>query len=790
MSCDEWAPINTDPSSELELKQTLHLQQYLQQRGLYEEETESVLREQLLGTLDHVVKHWVQNVARQCGMSEATAQDANAKIFTFGSYRLGVHAPGADIDILCVGPQYAKRDTHFFGQEPYCLEHTLQHTPGVTEVVAVPRAYVPVLKVKFRGIEMDVLYAALGQFLVPEDLDLQPNSILRGCDDATVRSINGCRVTDTILRVVPDVPTFRLALKTIKLWAEQRAVYSNVAGYLGGVNMALLVARVCRWYPRKAASAIVHNFFLMFSRGWSWPLELHLVPQKHDTLGFMEWNPLMNERDKGCLMPIITPCYPAMNSTYSVTRCTFDVMMAEFTRGFEVCTQILVLQRHAITPWDQLMEPYRFFEVKAAHYIMIEVCASNELDLERWDGWVRSRVRLLVRQLEEHLNVRPFPDAERVPASCNPEDPRPRKAYFLCLTKRAPAVAAVNAATGAVVTAQTYTLQRNAGATGAVAGNANSINITQPVTNFKTQVMAWPERKAGMELRPRALKARDLPGWLYPSGLNPLAAPAVRPLKRPLDSTQPSITATLPSTSPACPADPAASQPVDEAGQPSKHARQGSSGRAGLDEALEELAATAQVPVSVKAEAGQTGPGLVPGSAANGVLGQGEGGPALPASALQLAPDMTRGKEAVKSELEKVIAQVPGLPMQAHGQPACTLTEQAAAGLEGQPGLQARAADDKGDKEGCLTKTCPSVVEVKVEVGEAAQPSPASLDSRASGAQGGVTTPAMPQASVPKPEALVKKVVNAMAPGPPATKPLPAKRPMGLTIRLAAPKPI
>jgi hypothetical protein len=32
--------------------------------------------------------------------------------------------------------------------------------------------------------------------------------------------------------------------------------------------------------------------------------------------------------------------------------------------------------------------------------------------------------------------VRPFPDSRKVPGEAYPEDPRPRKAYFLCLTKK------------------------------------------------------------------------------------------------------------------------------------------------------------------------------------------------------------------------------------------------------------------------------------------------------------------------------------------------------------------
>merc|ERR1719388_196302 len=87
---------------------------------------------------------------------EEAKRQCNVKITTFGSYRLGVVHPGSDIDTLCIGPPHVSREDFFSSFVEKLCEHK-----DLSECVPVPDAYTPIIKLKFRGVYIDLLFARL-----------------------------------------------------------------------------------------------------------------------------------------------------------------------------------------------------------------------------------------------------------------------------------------------------------------------------------------------------------------------------------------------------------------------------------------------------------------------------------------------------------------------------------------------------------------------------------------------------------------------------------------------------
>ncbi|XP_060219034.1 nuclear poly(A) polymerase 4-like isoform X1 [Lycium barbarum] len=472
-------PLSLAGPMEADIQRTKELEKFLVGAGLYESVEEAAKREEVLCQLKQIVMDWVKDLTRLRGYSDQMVEDANAVILTFGSYRLGVHGPGADIDTLCVGPSYVNREDDFF----FVLHNILAEREEVTELQPVPDAHVPVMKFKFDGISIDLLYASISLLVVPDDLDISSESMLCNVDEPTVRSLNGCRVADKILKRVPNIEFFRTTLRCLKFWAKQRGVYSNVTGFLGGVNWALLVARVCQLYPNAVPSMLVSRFFRVYTQ-WRWPNPVMLCEREDKEFGFSVWDPRKNPWDRTHQMPIITPAYPCMNSSYNVSASTLRVMTEQFEFGNNICQEIELNKAR----WTALFEQYPFFE-SYKNYLQVDIVAADADDLLVWRGWVESRLRQLTLMIERDtfgkLQCHPYPH-EYV----DPSKQCAHRAFFMGLQRRP----------------------------GELVQEGQQFDIRGTVDEFRHQVNMYMYWKPGMEMFVSHVRRKQIPSYVSPDG--------------------------------------------------------------------------------------------------------------------------------------------------------------------------------------------------------------------------------------------------------------------------------
>jgi poly(A) polymerase len=444
----------------------------------------------VLGRLDSLVKRWVRQVCLDQGFSNEVASDTNARIFTFGSFYLGVHEAGADIDTLLVAPHFCKRKEHFFGT----FKRMLLELHDVQDVVAAENAHTPLLKMKLGGVSIDLLFAPLQYNTIPEDLDIKNNNVLKHCDQVTIRSLNGSRVAHYFLKLVPDEQVFRTALRLIKLWARRRGCYSNARGYLGGVNLAILTARTCQFYPNKNAAFIVTRFFRVFCN-WPWPTPVKLREMETGPgLGLENWEAQPVPENKRPLMPLITPAFPSMNSTHNVNESSRTHIVNEIMRGWEICSKAQEDESSSI--FNELIQPLDFF-LLYKHYLRVDATAQEEGAFKAWEGFCDSRLRNLVtgielvsnKQLKGHLSTETF------------EPKRLMKTWFIGLDE-----------SGKVKQQQDNDAKNGRNAT---------YDISAAVRDFQEKIHNSQEYKVGNACTVSHVKRSKLPAFVYPDGKKP-----------------------------------------------------------------------------------------------------------------------------------------------------------------------------------------------------------------------------------------------------------------------------
>jgi poly(A) polymerase len=548
-------PISMSPPTPQDLQLTESLNEALKSSGFFESEADSEKREIVLGKLNLIVQGFVRSVAKDKGLPESLANEVVGKIFTFGSYRLGVHSRGADIDTLCVAPQHVDRGDFFTK-----FYEMLQNVPEVTELTQVPDAYVPVVNMEFSGICIDLVFARLPFASIPEDLDLLDHNLLKNLDEKSMLSLNGSRATDEILRLVPDVLTFHGALRCIKLWAKRRGLYNNAMGYLGGVACALLTARICQLYPNASASAIVTRFFKIYQQ-WAWPQPVYLKPIEDFPLNQKVWNPKLYPADRNHRMPVITPAYPSMCSTHNVTKSTLALMTSEFARGSEMMLKI----EQGSASWADLFARSDFF-ARYRHFFQI-LAVSESAEVHRiWSGFVESKVRILMNKLELEANIAvapPFTETYEVVLKVDPLDPedleKPRNFSMdqVCSAHfHNPGKESSEESKNTSNTTDNAPITKTIHSTAFYIGlgiapfdptfkGPRRLVLDRPVAEFKYFVMNWEKHCPSMQLEVRDIKRENLPEYIFNEEMKrPLPRqPAVRKVKRDLSSESTTTTA-------------------------------------------------------------------------------------------------------------------------------------------------------------------------------------------------------------------------------------------------------
>jgi poly(A) polymerase len=181
-------------------------------------------------------------------------------------------------------------------------------------------------------------------------------------------------------------------------------------------------------------------------------------------------------------MPVITPTYPAFNSTYNISQSTKAVLMSEFARGYEITSGI----EKGTHQWSDLFDTLKFFS-NFTIYIRINCTAPTKEEHFKLSGLVESRIRFMINKLDATEGVKyahPFTNSIHF---VDENDPTSQNcAYFLGLCYHE---------------------------------GVRQITITPAVTFFRTKVEELKSEESAITVE--VITKNKLPDFVFPGGVRP-----------------------------------------------------------------------------------------------------------------------------------------------------------------------------------------------------------------------------------------------------------------------------
>jgi len=332
----------------------------------------------------------------------ASRQQPVLVVVPVGSYGLDLWTSASDTDVLCIGPFSAST---FFA---LALQR-IRRASNIRDIRLLRRVRAntgTMLELEVLGIKMDLQYCPATSIAeqYPQVLRTPPSDPVWSLPPSTLSKLKALRDMEVLRHTIPDLSAFRVAHRFIKTWARARGIYSARFGFLGGIQISLLLARVCKLLPKSTSVPDLLTTFFTHYATFPWATHLVFDPKFHAER-------LPYTRTSREPLAILGYYPPALNTSHAASIPSTRVVTAEFSRVGE-----LIHSSSAITSWEALLRPDGATEFLTSYtaYVRIDVqyWGMSATRGRRFVGWLESRCVLLLVDLHRRaagLHARMWP---------------------------------------------------------------------------------------------------------------------------------------------------------------------------------------------------------------------------------------------------------------------------------------------------------------------------------------------------------------------------------------------